>query len=102
MIKLILYGANDKPVKTLVRSTVRWNVLKRATNLQNDLRTSKDPAEILDTLCELVADCFEGDATFDEIEKGAQVPDMLRVVAEITTTAIELRKANFQTGAANK
>lgn len=102
MIKLTLYGAEDKPVKTLVRFTVRWSTLKRAAQLRETMNSIEDPIEQLDTLCALVADCFEGDATFDEIERGARAEDLIALLGDIMAEAGRAKAANFRRGATGK
>jgi len=99
MVKLVLYGAEDKPVKTLVRYTVRWGTLKRAQALKTTMETL-DAGEQLDAITALVADCFEGDTTFEEIEKGARAADLLGALTQIIREANVLNASNFHNGAA--
>lgn len=102
MIKLTLYGAEDKPIKTLVRFTVRWATLKRAAQLRETYKTIEDPIEQLDVLTALVADCFDGDATFEEIEKGARAEDLVAILGDIMNEAARAKNANFHKGTGNK
>lgn len=98
MIKLVLYGPEDKPVKTLVRSTIRWGTLKRAARIKEAFQNCNDIGEQLDEYCAIIADCFEGDATFTEIERGARAEDLVRVLNEIVSESARAYAANFRKG----
>lgn len=100
MIKLTLYGANDKPIKTLVRYSAKWVSLKRARAVETMFKDDNaDPEELLDALCALVAGEFEGEATFEEIESGARIEDLMACVGAIVMEAAKLRSGNFLKGA---
>ncbi|MDD5367458.1 MAG: hypothetical protein PHQ40_00370 [Anaerolineaceae bacterium] len=91
-ITITLYDAEDAPIKTFTRSVVPWGILKRAIKMAKQLNTDAlDPAnldeKILDELAGLVVTIFGDRFTIDDLDKGADVTDMIAVIEQIVNKA---------------
>jgi len=98
-ITLTLYGPDDEPVKTLSRSGIRWNMLKKLVRFDEDMQDAS-PAERLETIIDAVACMFEGQATIEEIEAGCNYDEAVACFRQIMKMVTRQKTANFREGAA--
>jgi len=96
-IKLNIYDEDSNVVKELSQGFVPWGIMKRAVRLGKSMRSlvGKSDAEILeqmtdediDNLTLLVSDVFGGRVTVEELERGAEIPEMLTVLQGVISKA---------------
>lgn len=85
-VELTIYGTDDDVLKELSRLIVPWGLLKKAAKLQQIEQENLEAADI-DEITDLVLEIFEGQVTREELEKGADLGDMLTVIMSIVMRA---------------
>lgn len=101
LIELNLYDAQDEVVKTLRKTGVRWEILKKATKLRQEAATDGG-SDLMDGVVAIIADLFAGQATADEIERGANADELLVCWMQIITSSSASVKQNFLKASAAK
>lgn len=97
-VQLTLYDADDEPIKELSRLVVPWGILKRAVRLVKNLDVDNVSEEDLDVITALVVEVFGDKVTMEELEKHADIGDMLSVLTMIVAKAgLAMPAANPQT-----
>ncbi|RPH60010.1 MAG: hypothetical protein EHM81_07110 [Chloroflexi bacterium] len=87
-IELTLYDDADEPIIKLSRVTVPWGILKKAVRLSKTLTQKPEDIsdEQIDELTDLVVMIFgEEKVTRDDLEKRADVNDMINVIQSIVS-----------------
>ncbi len=94
-IQITLYDEHEEVKETYSRSRVPWGILKKAIRLSK-LNTDLDKisAEDIDAIAGLVVEIFGDQFTIAELDKGADVSEMMTVLQAIVTRASRLVKAN--------
>jgi hypothetical protein len=86
-IELDLYNSDNEKVKSLSRVVVPWGILKKAVRLGKkifDVAPEDVSEENLDEMADLVVEIFgEEKVTRQELDKGADVGDMISVIETI-------------------
>lgn len=90
-LSLNIYGKNDEILNTYETEHVRWGLLLRALDLQEEIKDA-DQATQLGVLQEFVKEIFVG-ITDDEI-KNADSGDVVNVVSQITRMAGKIKGKN--------
>lgn len=89
-ITLNLYDAEDNVVKTLIRSTVPWGLLKRALRLTKGMDMDNLTEQNLDDIAGLVVIIFGDKVTIEDLDKGADTSDMITTIMQIVAKAESL------------
>lgn len=91
-IELNLYDDTDEPIKELRRIIVPWGLAKKAVSISKSLRASEEiEAEQVDAISDLVIEIFGADkVTREELEKFADLSDMVAVIRAIEARAFNL------------
>jgi hypothetical protein len=86
-LEIRLYSPEDEAT-IYTRSIIPWGVLKKAMRLQ---KTFADPKKIepedLDSLSALIVQAFGDRFTIDQLDKGADVDEMVAVMNQIIARA---------------
>lgn len=91
-ISITLYDADDAPVKTFTRSVVPWGILKRAIKMakhlnSNVLDVKNLNEDLMDELAGLVVTIFGDRFSIEDLDKGADITDMVTVIEQIVSKA---------------
>jgi hypothetical protein len=90
-VELDLYDSDDEKVKSLHRLIVPWGILKKAARLNKRIGKAKDDdlgEEDVDEITDLVIQIFgEDKVTRDELDRYADVGDMISVIKTIVARA---------------
>lgn len=86
-IKINLYDGNDQVIRTLSRSRIPWGVLKQAIRLADTLDDENIGADDLDNIAVLICDVFSGDVTVDELDKHADIGEMMDTIQGVMDRA---------------
>ena len=93
-LSIVLYGADDDPIKEYTRSIIPWGILKKSIALTRAIG-KKDVAEAdVDAIAGLVVEAFGNQFTIQELDAGADIGEMLTVLQSIVARAGELVNAN--------
>jgi len=93
-ITITLYGANDEEKRTYSRAIIPWGTLKRAIRLTKSVNQNAISEGDMDAIAGLVVEAFGEQFTLDELDKGADIGEMLVVLENIVSRAGALVKAN--------
>lgn len=85
-LEITLYSDHDEVKKTYTRSIIPWRVLKKAVRLQT-LDAGHMTEEDVDSIAALVVEAFGDQFTLDELNSGAELGEMMTVLATIVTRA---------------
>ena len=87
-VELTLYDENDEISKELRRLIIPWGLLKKAVRLQESIDESNITDDDIDSISDLVIEIFgEEKVTREELEKGADVGDLMAVLMSIVSRA---------------
>ncbi len=86
-IEITLYDSEDAPIKTYTKSIVPWGVLKKAIKLAKNLDTNSMDEAKLDELTAFVVAAFGDRFSMEDLEKGADISDMMNVLQMIVAKA---------------
>jgi hypothetical protein len=90
-VELELYGTGDEVIKRLHRLIVPWGILKKAAALNKRIgKASEDEIaeEDVDEIANLIIQIFgEEKVSLDELDKYADVGDMISVIKSIAARA---------------
>jgi len=86
-IEITLYSADDTPIKTYTKSIVPWGILKRAIRLTKNLDVNNMDEGTLDELTGFVVAAFGDQFSMADVEKGADLSDMVSVLTMIVAKA---------------
>jgi len=91
-IELNLYDETDEPIKELRRVIIPWGLAKKAVSLSKKLRKSDEiDDDQVDPITDLVIEIFgEDKVTREELEKFADLSDMVAVIRSIEARAFNL------------
>ncbi len=90
-VELTLYDEKNEVIKELSRVVVPWGILKKATRLAEDLDVDQLKESDIDNIAGLVVEIFgETNVTIAELDKYADVGDMISVVMSIMSRASAL------------
>jgi hypothetical protein len=87
IVELKLYDQKDEAIKTCQRPIIPWGILKRAVKLSREIDQENLKEEDVDLIAALVVEIFDGQVTLDELDKYADVSDMIAVINMIVTKA---------------
>lgn len=93
-ITITLYGANDEENKTYSRMIIPWGILKKAISLTKSLNEKDVSSLDVDAIAGLVVETFGGQFSLQELDKGADVGEMISVLQNIVARASALVQAN--------
>lgn len=86
-----LYGEDNEVVKSFTRSFIPWKILKKAIKLSQDFDFNHLKAEDVDQIAGLVVEVFGDQFTIEDLDKGADVSEMLVVIQNIVARANEIQ-----------
>jgi hypothetical protein len=86
-IEITLYAADDAPIKTYTKSIVPWGILKKAIRLAKVLDVNNMSETDFDELTGFVIAAFGDQFGMADLEKGADVTDMVSVLTMIMAKA---------------
>lgn len=91
-ISITLYDADDEVIQTYTRSVVPWGILKRAVKMAKRLNVDMEDIsnlneEVIDELAGLVVIIFGDKFSIDDLDKGADISDMVAVIQQIVSKA---------------
>ena len=93
-LKITLYSAEDEPTD-YTRSIVPWGILKQAIELSAEIGDGENVSgELLDAIGNLVVSVFGGQFTLEELNEGANLPEVMAVLTSVIARANGLVKAN--------
>lgn len=93
-IEITLYDANDAPIETYTRSIVTWGILKKAIKLAKGVDVKDMKEEDINELSGFVVAAFGDRFTMQDLEKGADISDMVSVLEMIVAKAGALSPQN--------
>jgi hypothetical protein len=93
-LKITIYGANDAENKEYSRSTIAWGILKKAIALTKSIDAESASVEDIDAIASLVVDAFGGQFSIQDLDKGADIGEMMAVLQSIVARAGALVNAN--------
>jgi len=82
-----LYGAEGEVTKTFTQTFVPWKMLKAAAKLAETLNKDAPTEEDINGITNLVVATFQGKVTFDELDAGADLTEMMAVMRQIVATS---------------
>ena len=91
-IELNLYDDSDEPIKQLRRVIIPWGLAKKAVKLSKNLHNSETlEGDQIDAITDLVIEIFgEDKVTREELDKFADLSDMVTVIRSIEARAFNL------------
>jgi hypothetical protein len=91
-INLNLYDQGDEPIKELHRIIIPWGLAKKAISISKSLRKGEEiNADQMDAIAALVVEVFgEDQVTIEELDKYADLGDMVSTIREIEARAYGL------------
>lgn len=94
-IELTLFDENDEPIKTLSKSIIRWHVLKQAVKLAKTLETEQEALSesAFDALSAFVCRLFDDKITPGDLEKGADISEVMACFKQVVRRANNLGNA---------
>ncbi len=96
-ISIKLYGPDDEELKTCTRSVIPWGILKKAIRINQTIgkKAGGDlDEEDVDALAGLVVEIFGDQFTVEDLDKGADVSEMMAVIQAIVARAGALVQAD--------
>lgn len=88
-IQFTLYGEDDEVLATYSRARVPLQFVERAIELSGKLGGAMGQ-EQLNALYQIIVDFYGEKFTIDDLRKGADLGELISVIQEITTRAVEL------------
>lgn len=86
-IRLTFYDESDEVIREYSRIIIPWGILKRALRLAKDNNLEEPDEALLDELSALVVEVFGGVFTADELEKHADMMDIISVFQQVISKA---------------
>lgn len=93
-VTITLYDANDEVIATYSRTMIPWGILKKAIALTKSLDAEKVSSEEIDAIAGLIVETFGSQFSIQDLDKGADVMEMVSVLQNIVTRASALVQAN--------
>jgi hypothetical protein len=93
-ISLKIYGTDNEVLKEITRPIIPWGILKKAAALAKNLDLENIDETDIDGITGLVIEIFDGQVTLSELDKGADVGDMISIIRGIVSRAGALVKEN--------
>lgn len=88
-----LYDAEGKYVE-FNQMIIPWGIMKMAIAISENMNPEKPTAADIDALAGLVVAVFGNRFTLEELDKGAEVNEMLAVINNIVARATNLMQSN--------
>lgn len=88
-----LYDA-DGEYTEYTQMIIPWGIMKMAIAISENMNTEKPTAADIDALAGLVVAVFGNRFTVEELDKGAEVSEMMAVINNIVARASNLIKSN--------
>jgi hypothetical protein len=92
-ITITIYDAHDEP-KPYSRTVIPWGVLKKAIALTKTIEKEHVTEQDMDAIAGLIVDAFGNQFAIEDLDKGADIGDMLAVLQSIVARASALVQAN--------
>lgn len=87
-IRITLYGENDEAIDEFQKNIIPWGMLKKALKMQDV--TKKSDEKTFDVLGTYVCELFGNKFTLEQLEKGADISEVIAVITEVTNRASAL------------
>jgi len=90
-IKITLYGENGEEIKTYSRSHISWEFFKRSreAGIPKDGSLSAENIKIIQ---EFVCDFYDNQFTIEDLIKGSDVGEVLRVATKVAFRVLQIMK----------
>lgn len=86
-MQITLYGPDDEIKATFTRSFVPWKLLKVAIRLMKTIDLENLSEDDVDAIASLVVETFGDKFTLEELNNGADIPEMVAVLQTIISKA---------------
>jgi len=92
-LSIKLYDADNEP-REYNQMIIPWGIMKMAISISEDMNPEKPTAADIDALAGLVVAVFGNRFSIEDLNKGAEVSEMLAVINNIVARAANLMKSN--------
>ncbi len=93
-ITLTLYGPDNEVTKQVSRAIVPWGILKQALRLSKAVDFENADEDTIDELTNFIVALFGGSVTGPEVEKGADLEEMIAVFQQVMGKAAAILPSN--------